>query len=161
MLIEEISVKELLDECVGIKQLLAARYGINLEVDIDDANASITGYRELLRAALNNLIDTSIKHHRGSGRITIAFHQDAARVSIVVSNNCAGIPYEELCDIQDLFCRSGKSFEDEPESMNPNLIGLSIVRDVADMHGGRVGVRSPEGSGSTFSMHLPQRCRVA
>ena len=157
MKVERIPVRELMDECLELKSILAEKYGIALEADLDDGGASLRGDRGLLRAALNNIIDNSIRHNRQGGKITLGYRCDGTRDSIIVSDTSKGIPYDELCSIRDLFCRVGKPGLDENERFESGLIGLTIVRDVADLHGGRVGVRSLEGEGTTYSFHLP-RC---
>ena len=157
MKVEAIPVGELVEECLRIKGSLAERGGISLEVDIEDPRAFLHGDRRLLMTAVNNLIDNAMRNNRPGGKIVIAYRQDGTRESIMVSDTGKGIPYDELRSIRDMFCWSGMRSIDELEAVDGELIALSIVRDVADLHGGRVGVRSLEGEGSTFSFHLPRR----
>ncbi|MDY6796531.1 MAG: ATP-binding protein [Actinomycetota bacterium] len=157
MKVEAIPVRELVEECLRVKGSLAERSGISLEASIEDPRAFLHGDRRLLMTAVNNLIDNAMRNNRSGGKISIAYRHDGTRESIMVSDTGKGIPYDELRSIKDMFCWSGKRSIDELESVEDELIGLSIVRDVADLHGGRVGVRSLEGEGSTFSFHLPRR----
>jgi signal transduction histidine kinase len=105
---------------------------------------------------MSNLIDAAIRHSRPGGKVTIGHRSDSMRQSIIVSGNGQGIPYEELRGMRDLFARSSMRAVDGEDEIEPGLIGLSIVRDVVDLHKGRVGVSSLEGSGSTFTLHLPR-----
>jgi signal transduction histidine kinase len=157
MRVERISVKEFVKECLEVKKNDAELNGIRLEDELDDPDAKISGDRRLLRDAVSNLIDMAIRSSCPGCSVSIAYHSDTARDSIVVSNDGRGIPYEELRDIRDLFCRPFAYGIDEADELPPGLLGLSVVRDVADLHGGRVGVRSLEGDGSSFSLHLPRR----
>jgi signal transduction histidine kinase len=157
MKVERIPIRELMDECLELKGILAEKYGISLEADLDDDGAFLRGDRGLLRAALNNIIDNSIRHNRQGGKITVGYRCDGTRESIIVSDTGKGIPYDELCSIRHIFCRAGKPSLDESEHLEAGLIGLTIVRDIADLHGGRVGIRSLEGEGTTYNFHLP-RC---
>lgn len=157
MICEEIPVKELMEECLERKGILAEMFGISLEADLDDTEARLWGDRRLLRAALNNLIDVSMRHNRRGGKITLACRRDGKRTSMIVSDNGKGIPYEELCSIRDLFSRVGRPCLEEGEPVPSGLIGLAVVRDVADLHGGRVSVRSLRGEGTSYGFHLP-RC---
>ena len=67
--------------------------------------------------------------------------------------------YEDLRSVRDLFCRAAMQGNYEVEEIDPKLLGFSIVKDIADLHGGRIGVQSIEGEGSTFTLHLPGRRR--
>jgi signal transduction histidine kinase len=156
MRIEEISVNGLLEECRGVKDAVAGERGVLLEARTEDPATMLRGDRRLLRAAVTNLIDTAIRYSRPGGKVTIGHCSDTMRESIVVSDNGTGVPYEELRSIRDLFSRAGRAGVDEVDEIDAALLGLSIVRDIADLHGGRVGVRSLEGEGSTFTLHLPR-----
>jgi signal transduction histidine kinase len=102
------------------------------------------------------MIDASIRRNRPGGKVVVGHRSDTTRETIVVSGSGEGIPYEELRGLQELFSRGSMPDLDEIEGMDNRLIGLNIVRDVADLHGGRVGVRSVPGEGAAFSMHLPR-----
>ena len=157
MKVERIPVRELMDECLQVKGIIAEEFGVSLQADLDDPDVCLRGDRRLLRTALSNLIDNAIKHNRPGGKIIIGYHCDNSRESVFVSDTGKGIPYDELCCMRDLFSRAGMSSLNDIENIDGDLIGLTIVKDVADLHGGRVGVRSMEGEGTTFSFHLP-RC---
>lgn len=157
MKVEEISARELLEDCLGTKAGAADLIGVELEVELDDRGARLVGDRRLLAAAVNSLLDNALKRTRCGGRIVLGYRCDHNRGSIVVEDNGKGIPFNELCCIRDLFCRANLRGIDEVEEIDEELVGLTIVRDVADLHGGRVGVRSMEGEGSTYSFFLPRR----
>jgi signal transduction histidine kinase len=161
MLRDEIMVRSLIEECVEFKRPLADAFGITLNADIEDDGASLRGDRRLLRAAVSNLIDTAMKHARHTGNVTVGHKASEDRDSITVSYAGDSIPYDELLEMQDIFCRSHRYCEGEPSEFDRRLLGLSIARDVADLHSGRIGVRSNEGRGATFSIHLPRYCMQA
>jgi two-component system, OmpR family, sensor histidine kinase SenX3 len=70
-----------------------------------------------------------------------------------VSDSGIGIPEESLSRIFERFYRVDKARSKETGGTG---LGLSIVRHVAENHGGRVGVESALGEGTTFSVHLPR-----
>ncbi|MEW6553904.1 MAG: ATP-binding protein [Actinomycetota bacterium] len=160
MLIEEIAVGELVEDCLDFKSTAASDHDVTLEAELDDPRAIICGDRRLLRAALTNLIETAIRNNRPGGKVTIGYQSDPSRETFVVTDNGRGIPYEDLRSIRDLFCRSRVPGMHDVEEIDAEFVGLSVVKDIADLHGGRVGVRSMEGEGSTFTLHLPRRQRV-
>jgi signal transduction histidine kinase len=153
---EDISVRELVKECLAVKGGLAEGNGVAFELDLEDPDALISGDRALLRTAVNNLIDGAVRYNRQGGRVTITHRSELTRESLVVADSGDGIPYEELRSMQELICRGSVPVVDDVEAMDRRLIGLTIVRDVADLHGGRVGVRSVPGEGTAISIHLPR-----
>lgn len=155
MLVEMIEVPGLVGECLEVKGEAARERGVVLEAATLDPQATVRGDRRLLRAAVTNLIETAIRRSRPGARVSVGFHGDPGRGSIVVSDNGRGIAYEELRDIRDLFCSGGAAGMRDIDELDAELLCLSVVKDVADLHGGRVGVRSLEGEGSTFTLHLP------
>jgi signal transduction histidine kinase len=155
---EEIQIRELIEDCIHSRGTMPENSDISLEMDLDDPQAVLRGDRRLLRTAMSNLIHTSIGHAKPGGKVTIGHKRDSMRESIEVSNDGNGIPYEELRSVRDLFSRSSMRTVDDADEIEPALVRLSIVRDVADLHRGRVGVRSMEGCGSTFTLHLPRCC---
>ncbi|OFW55504.1 MAG: hypothetical protein A2W01_05200 [Candidatus Solincola sediminis] len=161
MIRDDITVRSLIEECVEFKRPLAKASGIVLDADIKDSRASLQGDRRLLRAAVSNLIDAAMKHTRYGGHVAVGHEASHDRDSITVTYSGDGIPYDELCEMQDIFCRSNRVHEGDSQEFNRRLIGLSIARDVADLHSGRIGVRSREGKGATFSIHLPRYCMQA
>ncbi len=158
MLIEEITVRELVEECLQTKGTAANERGVALEKDLDDPEAVLRGDRRLLRTAVNNMIEAAMGSSRPGGKVVVRHRRDPARETIVVSGGGRGIPYEELRGIYDLLCRPAMFAMDGEDEIVSGLANISIVKDIADLHGGRVGVRSFEGEGSTFTLHLPRRC---
>lgn len=161
MISQEIRVRGLLEECLEFKRAAAQERGVALEAEVDDREAVVFGDRRLLRAAVNNLVDASIRRSRRGGRVVMSYRQDNARASIVVSDDGEGMPYEELRDVLDLFSRAASPGLEGGGEVDASLLGLSVVRDIADLHGGRVAARNVEGGGSSFSLHLPHARSLA
>lgn len=158
MRIEEIQVDELIKDCIKARGDLLEEYGISFKLDLDDPRAAIRGDRRLLRAALTCLIEDAARRARHGGNITIAHRRDHMRECIAISDDGEGIPYEKLRCALDLFSRSAWPVVEREEEIDRDMMGLAVVRDVVDLHRGRVGVRNEYGEGSTFTLHLPRRC---
>ena len=161
MRIEHITAKDLFDDCLVSKAAAAGERRVALEARLDDAEATLGGDRRLLGAAVNNLIVMAIARCRPGGRIVMGYHRDAARESIVVADNGSCIPYEELRSVRDIFSRAGMTRECREDEGGIALQRFHVVKDIADIHNGRVGVRSVEGEGTTFTLHLPCNRRGA
>jgi signal transduction histidine kinase len=75
-------------------------------------------------------------------------------VTVAVSDDGPGIPPEESAHIFDRFYRVDKSRSGDRDGGG---LGLAITRGIVEAHGGRVGVQSTVGEGSTFTLSLPAR----
>ena len=86
------------------------------------------------------------------GRISIQARREDGRVAVRIEDTGTGMSNEEQGRIFDRFYRGAKSHSRETGGVG---IGLSIVRRIVDLHGGRINVRSKLGQGSTFEVMLP------
>ena len=100
-----------------------------------------------------NLLDNAIKHSPAESEVRVEVELLPAFVRFWVADNGPGIPAEEHEKIFDLFYRYGSELRRETEGVG---IGLSIVKHVAEAHGGRVLVESTVGCGSRFGLELPK-----
>lgn len=113
---------------------------------------TIDGDEEALRQAVSNLVDNAIAHSHdgGSVRVSLARHGDVVEVS--VRDTGTGIPPEALERVFERFYRVDAA---RSRARGGTGIGLSIVKHVAQAHGGSVGVASRVDEGSTFTLRLP------
>jgi len=111
-----------------------------------------------LQQALVNLIDNAIKHSRAGESVTVLLERVNATqpplLRVSVSDHGPGIPAEEHERIFERFYRRGSELRRETPGVG---IGLSIVKHVAEAHGGRVRLESAPGRGSRFMLELPVR----
>jgi signal transduction histidine kinase len=98
-----------------------------------------------LRQALANLVDNAVAHSRAE--VVVAARRHADGVALEVSDSGEGIPSEQ----QAAVFAAGTRFTERPGEG----LGLAIVRDVAQAHGGVVELASEPGRGSTFRLVLP------
>jgi len=127
-----------------------------IEVSIDAGLPGVMADRDALRMALKNLVLNAVKYGRG-GTVRVAAKAarsatGAEEVSITVEDDGPGIPQEERHRIFEPFFRGRLAREMEVEGSG---IGLSIVRQVARSHGGRVRVASGDRQGARFILQLP------
>jgi len=112
-----------------------------LVVDVD---------RNLLRLALRQLLDNAVKYSPPTSVIEISAHENAG-VDITVRNSGSLISGRERERIFERFYRG------EPARHVPGTgMGLAIVRQIAQAHGGAIAVTSTEGQGTTFTLSLPK-----
>ncbi|HEY4085107.1 MAG TPA: HAMP domain-containing sensor histidine kinase [Bryobacteraceae bacterium] len=108
---------------------------------------------EAVEQSLVNLIDNAVKHSPSGGEVRVEVELLPALVRLWVVDQGPGIPADEHEKIFDLFYRYGSELRRETEGAG---IGLSIVKHVAEAHGGRVIVESAVGQGSRFGLELPR-----
>lgn len=127
--------------------------GINVEVDIPESIPRVYADRNRIRQVLDNLVTNSIRYmgERSDPKIRIQARQEDRSIVTGVSDNGIGIPVEFQGRIFDRFFRA----PDTGVKLGSGL-GLSIVKDIIETHGGRVWLDSEEGKGTTITFTLPQ-----
>lgn len=108
--------------------------------------------RESVRRALSNLIENAIKYTDAGGRVRVEARTEGEEAVFKVEDSGAGIPLEDQARIFERFYRSEKS---RTRDAGGSGLGLSIVKHIAETHGGRVDVQSEPSKGSTFTFRIP------
>ncbi len=115
------------------------------------------GDADLLSQALSNLLDNALKYTPDGGEVRVAIAPSGGAVRVTVSNSGEGIAPEDLPFIFERFYRGEKS---RSRASGGAGIGLSIVKEVARVHGGDVGVESADGR-TTFWLTVPSSSSAA
>ncbi|MEY3898317.1 MAG: hypothetical protein RLZZ214_3838 [Verrucomicrobiota bacterium] len=125
------------------------RINIHLPADLP----AITGDPAALRRAIQNLLENAAKHGGAGGPIDIAAIARDRRVEISVEDRGPGIPADEIDEIFTPFFRGAHARSNQVRGSG---LGLSLVKGIAETHGGGVSVRSEVGKGSTITITLPR-----
>lgn len=102
--------------------------------------------------ALQNLIDNALKYTLPGGHITIITERRGDYLETKVSDTGMGIPKDDLAKIFSKFFRAANAVHLQTEGSG---LGLVIARGIIMHHGGKIGVDSVEGQGTTFTVSLP------
>jgi K+-sensing histidine kinase KdpD len=123
-----------------------------LDVQLAPAPLTVLGDPERLGTAVDNLLQNAVKFSEGPPRIEVSGSRQNGKVRVVVKDHGLGIPTADQARLFEKFYRV-----DSPELHNVagTGIGLYLVRQVIEGHGGRVAVDSHPGEGSAFEIALP------
>ncbi|MCK6529363.1 ATP-binding protein [Myxococcota bacterium] len=122
---------------------------VDLASFVEPGTPEVRADPERVQIALGNLLHNAIRHTPEGGRVVLGVHALGGAVRFEVVDTGPGIGKEHLPRLFERFYRVPGG-----EAGSAGL-GLSIVREIAEAHGGRVGVESEPGQGSTFWLTLP------
>jgi signal transduction histidine kinase/DNA-binding response OmpR family regulator len=105
-----------------------------------------------LEQALQNLIQNAVKYSPDGGAITVQVERTEAHASVAVADSGIGIPPESL---PQLFHRFYRAPNVDPQHISGLGVGLYVVKEIVELHGGTVEVSSEMGAGSTFAFRIP------
>ena len=111
---------------------------------------TVLGDADLLAVAVRNLLVNAAKYSNQGARIEVRGAEDAGIVVIEVADTGWGITAENLPQVWDELWRSS-----DARKVEGSGLGLSLVRVVAEQHGGGVSIRSIAGSGTSVRLQLP------
>lgn len=147
---QPVRLDEIVAECGRAAQVLAAQKDLNLRIDPGTA-LSLNGDDELLQRMILNLLDNAVKYTPPGGEISLELMASNGDARLTVRDNGIGIPTKDQPHVFDRFYRVDKA---RSRAMGGAGLGLSIVRQIAEAHGGTVSVES-SAHGSVFTVQLP------
>jgi CheY-like chemotaxis protein len=151
---EPIAVATLVERAVETVQPLLEERHHELAVEMPNRACWVNGDPLRLMQALGNLLSNAARYTPNGGRIVVTVQSSANGVAIAVRDSGMGIPPERLAGIFDLFTQVNRGCEDPQSGLG---IGLSLVRQLVEMHAGTVTADSAGvGLGSEFVIHLPE-----
>jgi two-component system, OmpR family, sensor histidine kinase KdpD len=128
----------------------AAERGIAFETTAPEGGLTITGDATKLTWALSNLVTNALRYTPRGGCVTVVAVVDDGTVRVAVSDSGPGIPPDQRERIFERFVQG----QEGPGGVAG--LGLAIVRDIVQAHGGRIHLESEVGRGSRFTLDLPR-----
>ncbi len=139
----------------AIRQV-AADKNIQVETRVDETLGTILTDRDKLEKILLNLLFNALKFTPSGGRIQLLAEKQEDQVLLTVSDTGIGIAEKNLPFVFDRFWQADNSSRRKYQGVG---IGLALVKELSEMMGGGVSVKSAEGKGATFIVRLP--CKKA
>ncbi len=146
---EQLQLAPMVEEIFTDLASLAEKRSITLEAEGD---AALTGSDALIYRMLFNLTENAVKYNRLGGSVRVELAQGQEKCIIRVSDTGCGIPEEYQRSIFQPFFRVDKSRSREYGGAG---LGLSLVWEIADLHGGSVWVEKSSEKGTTIAVGLP------
>jgi len=129
---------------------------IHLSCTLESSGPTVRADREAIGETVVNLLLNAIKYTPEQGTVSIEVRAEDDSVLLEISDTGIGVPPAELARIFDEFYRAANARQIE---RNGTGLGLSLAKQVIELHDGSISVFSTEGSGTTFRIVLP-RARV-
>jgi signal transduction histidine kinase len=149
---EAISVEDMVSICAERTRPLADRKRIAIHLQSIPAEWQLTGDRELMEYACYNLLTNAVKYSPQQTEVTVSALLSGGHVRIAVKDQGIGMDQKEVKQIFRKFYRTKKAEESGEAGTG---IGLSIVQQIVEQHGGEIEVVSQPGAGSCFTLVLP------
>lgn len=148
---EIMDVSECVADVVAMHEALIADSGLELMFHADK-NVIIKGDADRIRQATANLLFNAVRYTPEGGRIGVSVTKGEIMASISVEDTGIGLSPEEA---KMVFNRFWRADEGRARSSGGLGIGLSIVKEIVDKHGGWVQVEGQKGRGARFTIHIP------
>ena len=153
---QSVNVNELIDQALTANPILEAHRNWHVEREIESNLPEVMADPAALGSAVRNIIDNAVKYGGASNWIGIKAQSHAIdhtrRVEITIADKGIGIPDSDLPHIFEPFYRGSAVVAAQ---IHGNGLGLSLVKNIVEAHGGTITVSSASGQGSSFSLSLP------
>lgn len=152
--LQSIDLIAVIGAAVDVVRPAAQSKGVGLEVILEDEmRAPITGDPDRLRQVLWNLLSNAVKFTPKGGRVTVRMQPSEAGIQVSIADTGEGIRAEFLPHVFDPFRQAAGGLVRPHAGLG---LGLAIVRQLVELHGGTVAADSPgETRGATFTIRLP------
>jgi two-component system phosphate regulon sensor histidine kinase PhoR len=153
---EQFNLLEVIEDSIKFFTPSAVRKEIELKRTLPADLSPIKGDRNAVRFALDQLLDNAIKFTPEKGTVAVELggwklEDGVWKVELSICDTGIGIAPESLPHIFDRFYRA----EQKVHTLQGTGIGLSVVKEIIELHGGTIDVQSTPGQGSKFTIRLP------
>lgn len=145
-----VDLKEVLSDIINLFTSTAEKNEVKLKLNAGDENYDIMGNGQTIRMLFTNLIQNAVKYNRKGGAVAVIIEKGEKHVTVLVKDTGIGIPEDKLPLIFEQFYRVK-----DKKPIEGSGLGLSIVKEIVDVHQGIIEVSSKLNKGTTFMVKLP------
>jgi signal transduction histidine kinase/CHASE2 domain-containing sensor protein len=149
---QPLNANRLIGECVRALSSPAAEKDIQIDLKLEEPSVVVFADGQLLTQAINNLLSNAVKYSPVGSSVEIGALKDETRLLIYVCDHGYGIPREFQERVFDKFYRLERDASSETVGTG---LGLPLVKEIVERHGGYITLDSEPEKGSTFTIHLP------
>lgn len=149
---EQVDLAEMIHNTLSDFQIAIEQAGLTLTAQVAQGLPSVCGDPVHLRRVLDNLLGNARKFTPAGGRISLRLTQEDENLVLVVADTGIGIPEDQLDRIFERFYQVDGSMSRRYGGAG---LGLALVKEIVEAHGGTVFVESEVGRGSAFTVILP------
>jgi signal transduction histidine kinase len=149
---KEISLRQVLRNCLQDQRQLAKEKGIKFKVELPDRMSKVRGSSPRLQQVINNLVENAINYTL-EGTVILRAQENNKNIQVEIIDTGIGIPAEDLPQVFDDFFRASNV------DVKGTGLGLSIAKRIVEAHGGKIWCESPcleTDTGSRFALTLPK-----
>ena len=148
---QHLRLEEFLEDTFEVAARTERARELTFELDLQPGLTAIMADKDLLRIAINNLLTNAVKYSRPGGTVSMTCEETEQTVRIVVRDHGIGIAADEQDLIFERFYRSENA---ETRKRSGHGLGLSLARDIVQLHNGALTVTSTPNEGSEFAVQL-------
>ena len=147
------SLRETVDDSLVMLREKALKNGIGLHMDLaPQADVNIVADQRKVKQILFNLISNAVKFTSAGGDIVVSAVRDGEFIEVTVADTGLGVKEEDIPKLFHPFTQLESVYTKQYEGTG---LGLALTRQLVELHGGRVWVKSEFGTGSRFSFTIP------
>ena len=149
--LEDFDARDPVSEAIALMRLQAAEKGVELGGVLPAEPLPVTADRRALKQIALNLMSNAVKFTPAGGSVTVTLEPLGAEMELSVADTGVGIAPEDLRRLGRPFEQAGGA----DQRAQGTGLGLSLVRSLAELHGGRTVIDSTLGEGTAISVRLP------
>jgi cell cycle sensor histidine kinase DivJ len=154
---EPFDARDVVEICAKMLRLKAEEAGLALYSEAGDIPLEVEADRKAVRQILLNLLSNAVKFTPAGGAVVVMARAQGADLVLAVGDSGVGIAADELDKIGNPYAQSSSG---KATSERGTGLGLSLVRALAELHGGTMVVQSAPGEGTTVTVRLPVMVRA-
>jgi PAS domain S-box-containing protein len=153
-----VDLRLLIEQAIESNRGFADGFGVRMRLDPRSISASVRADGDRITQVITNLISNAIKFSPAQGEVVLGIENCGAVVRVSVRDHGPGIPEAFKSRIFDKFAQAGGSGATRKQGTG---LGLNIVKQIVDHHGGAVAFEPAPGGGTIFYFELPRALALA